>query len=48
MQSCGCNIDQGFLIARPMPARDFLPWLKTHQRPLPELRLARPEPGFSR
>ena len=48
VQSCGCNIGQGFLIARPMPARDFLPWLKTHQRRLPELRLARPEPGLSR
>lgn len=48
VQSCGCNIGQGFLIARPMPARDFLPWLKTHQHRLPELRLARPEPGLSR
>jgi EAL domain-containing protein (putative c-di-GMP-specific phosphodiesterase class I)/FixJ family two-component response regulator len=40
VQSCGCNVGQGFLIARPMPAHDFLPWLKTHQRRLPELRLA--------
>ena len=48
VQSCGCNIGQGFLIARPMPAQDFLPWLKTHQRRLHELRLARPEQGLSR
>jgi EAL domain-containing protein (putative c-di-GMP-specific phosphodiesterase class I)/ActR/RegA family two-component response regulator len=48
VQSCGCNIGQGFLIARPMPARDFLPWLKTHQRRLHELRLPRPEQGPAR
>jgi EAL domain-containing protein (putative c-di-GMP-specific phosphodiesterase class I)/AmiR/NasT family two-component response regulator len=48
VQSCGCNIGQGYLIARPMPAQDFLPWLKTHQRRLHELRLARPEQGLSR
>jgi EAL domain-containing protein (putative c-di-GMP-specific phosphodiesterase class I)/AmiR/NasT family two-component response regulator len=43
VQACGCNIGQGYLVARPMPAPDFLPWLKTHQRRLPELRPARPE-----
>ncbi len=48
VQSCGCNIGQGFLIARPMPAQDFLPWLKTHQRRLHELRLARPGQGLLR
>jgi EAL domain-containing protein (putative c-di-GMP-specific phosphodiesterase class I)/AmiR/NasT family two-component response regulator len=48
VQSCGCNIGQGFLIARPMPTQDFLPWLKTHQRRLHELRPVRPEQGASR
>jgi EAL domain-containing protein (putative c-di-GMP-specific phosphodiesterase class I)/AmiR/NasT family two-component response regulator len=43
VQACGCNVGQGFLIARPMPALEFLPWLKTHQRRLPELRPTRAE-----
>jgi EAL domain-containing protein (putative c-di-GMP-specific phosphodiesterase class I) len=43
VQSCGCAVGQGYLIARPMPAADFLPWLKTHQRRLHELRPARSE-----
>ncbi|HEY9024875.1 MAG TPA: EAL domain-containing response regulator [Burkholderiaceae bacterium] len=48
VQACGCNVGQGWLIARPMAARDFLPWLKTHQRRLPELRPVRPEPDAPR
>lgn len=43
VQSFGCNVGQGFLIARPMPAQDFLPWLRSHQRRLHELRPARLE-----
>jgi len=48
VQACGCSIGQGWLVARPMPAPDFLPWLKTHQRRLPELRPARPDPSAAR
>jgi len=48
VQACGCGIGQGYLIARPMPAPDFLPWLKTHQRRLPELRPARPHTNAAR
>lgn len=48
VQACGCSIGQGYLVARPMPAPDFLPWLKTHQRRLPELRPARPDSSAAR
>ena len=41
VQACGCNIGQGFLVARPMPAAQFPQWLKDHQRRLPELRPGR-------
>ena len=38
LQECGCSVDQGDLIARPMPAAGLPGWLKIHQRRLPELR----------
>ena len=41
LQSCGCNVGQGFLIARPMPAGDLPGWLRSHQARLPELRAGR-------
>ncbi|MCA1325302.1 EAL domain-containing protein [Herbaspirillum sp. alder98] len=49
LQSSGCNIGQGYLIAKPMPANELPIWLKGHHRRLPELRvegddgIARPE-----
>jgi EAL domain-containing protein (putative c-di-GMP-specific phosphodiesterase class I)/ActR/RegA family two-component response regulator len=38
LQSSGCNIGQGYLIAKPMPANELPIWLKGHHRRLPELR----------
>lgn len=38
LQEFGCNIAQGYLIAKPMPANDLPVWLKGHHRRLPELR----------
>ncbi|WP_349254866.1 EAL domain-containing response regulator [Roseateles cellulosilyticus] len=38
LQQAGCAIGQGFLIAKPMPASDMLPWIKRHQPRLQELR----------
>jgi EAL domain-containing protein (putative c-di-GMP-specific phosphodiesterase class I)/ActR/RegA family two-component response regulator len=38
VQACGCNVGQGYLIARPMPATDLPQWLKSHQARLPQLR----------
>jgi len=38
LQSSGCNIGQGYLIARPMPANELPIWLKGHHRRLPVLR----------
>jgi len=38
VQACGCNVGQGYLIARPMPADEFPQWLKSHQARLPQLR----------
>ncbi|MBK1614741.1 diguanylate cyclase [Rubrivivax gelatinosus] len=38
LQNAGCNVAQGYLIARPMPAEDLPGWLKSHQARLPELR----------
>lgn len=31
LQQFGCQLGQGWLIARAMPAQKFLPWLKTHR-----------------
>ena len=38
VQACGCNVGQGYLIARPMPADDLPRWLRGHQLRLSELR----------
>jgi EAL domain-containing protein (putative c-di-GMP-specific phosphodiesterase class I) len=38
LQDFGCNIAQGYLIAKPMPANELPVWLKGHHRRLPELR----------
>lgn len=38
LQDFGCNIAQGYLIAKPMPANELPLWLKGHHRRLPELR----------
>lgn len=38
LQDFGCNIGQGYLIAKPMPANELPLWLKGHHRRLPELR----------
>jgi EAL domain-containing protein (putative c-di-GMP-specific phosphodiesterase class I)/FixJ family two-component response regulator len=40
VQACGCDIGQGYLMARPMPAGDLPQWLKSHQARLQELRAA--------
>jgi EAL domain-containing protein (putative c-di-GMP-specific phosphodiesterase class I)/DNA-binding NarL/FixJ family response regulator len=42
LQQSGCVIGQGYLISRPLPAEEILPWLKGHQARLPLLRSARP------
>jgi EAL domain-containing protein (putative c-di-GMP-specific phosphodiesterase class I)/CheY-like chemotaxis protein len=38
LQQCGCDIGQGFLLARPLPAADLPAWLRAHQARLPGLR----------
>lgn len=38
LQSSGCSIGQGYLIAKPMPASEMLQWIKRHQSRLGELR----------
>ncbi len=38
LQEFGCNVGQGYLIAKPMPANEIAPWLKLHRGPLRELR----------
>jgi len=38
LQQYGCQIGQGYLLARPMPADDLLPWIKSHRKRLPLLR----------
>lgn len=32
LQGFGCRLGQGWLIAKAMPATDFLPWLRTHMK----------------
>ncbi len=44
VQRFGCDIGQGFLIAKPMVAADLPRWLKTHRGRLHELR-AQPSPS---
>jgi len=39
LQDSGCLLGQGYLIAKPMDAKDFPIWLKGHHRRLPELRM---------
>jgi EAL domain-containing protein (putative c-di-GMP-specific phosphodiesterase class I)/CheY-like chemotaxis protein len=41
LQACGCNVGQGYLIARPMPAGELPAWLRSHQLRLPEMRAER-------
>ena len=38
LQRCGCNVGQGYLIGRPMPACDIPAWMRQHRTRLPELR----------
>jgi EAL domain-containing protein (putative c-di-GMP-specific phosphodiesterase class I)/ActR/RegA family two-component response regulator len=38
LQQYGCQIGQGYLLARPMPADELLPWIKAHRKRLPLLR----------
>ena len=38
LQRCGCAVGQGYLIAKPMPADEILPWMRAHRQRLPELR----------
>jgi EAL domain-containing protein (putative c-di-GMP-specific phosphodiesterase class I)/FixJ family two-component response regulator len=39
VQGFGCNIGQGWLIAKAMPADEILPWMKAHHQRLRELRI---------
>ena len=39
LQEFGCTLGQGWLIAKPMPAGEIVPWLKKHRAQLGELRL---------
>jgi EAL domain-containing protein (putative c-di-GMP-specific phosphodiesterase class I)/FixJ family two-component response regulator len=45
LQEFGCGIGQGYLIARPMPAKDLPQWLKRHQTVLHDLRFIAELPG---
>lgn len=39
LAALGCDIAQGYFIARPMPAEDFLPWLQQFRAPVTTPRL---------
>jgi len=41
LQECGCDVGQGYLISRPLPAADMPLWLRRHETRLPTLRAAR-------
>lgn len=36
LEEMGCDLAQGYFIARPMPAEDVLPWLRQWQPPAPK------------
>lgn len=38
LQRCGCNVGQGYLIGKPMPAVEIPAWMRQHRMRLPELR----------
>ncbi|WP_410499390.1 EAL domain-containing protein [Chitinibacter sp. S2-10] len=38
LQRFGCDVGQGYFIARPMPAKDLFSWLKSHNQRLSELK----------
>jgi len=40
LQQAGCQIGQGWLTARAMPADQFRAWLRSHHVRLPALRMA--------
>jgi EAL domain-containing protein (putative c-di-GMP-specific phosphodiesterase class I) len=42
LQTLGCDVAQGYLIARPMAADALQPWLRQHQTRLAQLRLPTP------
>jgi EAL domain-containing protein (putative c-di-GMP-specific phosphodiesterase class I) len=44
LQECGCNVGQGYLIGRPMPAPEIEQWVKQSRQRQGELR---PVPGAS-
>ena len=39
LQRYGCNVGQGYLIAKPMPASELPSWLRSHKQRLPELQV---------
>jgi EAL domain-containing protein (putative c-di-GMP-specific phosphodiesterase class I)/FixJ family two-component response regulator len=38
LQRYGCQMGQGYLFAKPMPATELLPWIKEHRKRIPLLR----------
>jgi EAL domain-containing protein (putative c-di-GMP-specific phosphodiesterase class I)/FixJ family two-component response regulator len=38
LQRYGCQTGQGYLLAKPMPAAELLPWIKAHRERIPLLR----------
>jgi EAL domain-containing protein (putative c-di-GMP-specific phosphodiesterase class I)/CheY-like chemotaxis protein len=40
LQEYGCALGQGFLVAKPMPGQELMPWLKAHRARRTELRAA--------